>query len=83
MLSYIYCIHRAMRVDARCSTGEFHAGFEAFESNTPLFDCCINDVVTEHYPFLHETHMAAIDSLLENAPNFVIDRIQIGTVWRP
>jgi hypothetical protein len=56
------------------STGGFHTGSE---SNTPLLDCCIDDVLTEHYPLLHETqlqmfnvtNMAAIDSLSENAPN--------------
>ena len=70
------------------ATVSFHTGSE---SNTPLLDCCIDDVLTEQHPFLHETHLemfnvtylAAIHSFLENAPNFVIDRIQIGTVWRP
>jgi hypothetical protein len=56
------------------STDGFYTGFE---SNTPLLDCCIDDVLTEHYPLLHETqlqmfnvtNMAAIDSLSENAPS--------------
>src|ERR1043165_2145541 len=61
------------------ATVSFHTGSEA---NTPLLDCCIDDVLTEQPPFLHETHLqmfnvtylAAIHSFLENAPNFVIDR---------
>ena len=69
------------------STVSFHTGSE---SNAPLFDCCIDDVLTEQAPFLHETHLqmfhvtypATIDAFLENAPNLVIDWIQVGTVWR-
>ena len=69
-------------------TVSFHTGSE---SNTPLLDCCIDDVLTEQAPLLHETHLqmfnvtylATIDSLLENASNFVIDRNEVGTVWRP
>ena len=69
------------------STGEFYTGFQ---SKTPLLDFCIEDVLTEHSPLLHETHLlifnltnlVAIDSLLKNAPNFVIYRIELGTVWR-
>ena len=67
------------------SIGEFHTGFE---SQTPLLDCCIDHVLTEHSVLLHATHLqmfnvtnlAAIDSLLDNAPNFVIYRIELGTV---
>jgi hypothetical protein len=70
------------------STVSFHTGSE---SNTPLLDCCIDDVLTEQAPLLHETHLqmfnvsylGTIDSFLENAPNFVIDRIEVGAVWRP
>ena len=66
----------------------FHTGSE---SNMPLLDCCIDDVLTEQAPLLHETHLqmlnvtylATIDSFLENAPNFVIDWIEVGTVRRP
>ena len=69
-------------------TVSFHTGSE---SNTPLLNCCIDDVLTEQAPLLHETHLqmlnvtylATIDSLLENAPNFIIDRIEVRTVWRP
>ena len=70
------------------STVNFHTGSE---SNTPLIDCCIDDVLTEQAPLLYETHfqmlnvtyLGTIDSLLENAPNFIIDRIEVRTVWRP
>jgi len=70
------------------STVSFHTGSE---SNTPLLDCCIDDILTEQAPLFHETHLqmfnvtylATIYTLLENAPNFVIDRIEVGTVWRP
>ena len=63
----------------------FHTGSE---SNTPLFDCCIDDVLTEQVPLLHETHLqmfnvtylTTIHSLLENAPNFVINRVEVWTV---
>jgi len=62
------------------STDGFHRGFE---SKTPLLNSCIDDVLAEHFPLLRETHLqifnvtnlAAIDSLLENAPNFLIDPI--------
>src|ERR1043165_8783192 len=70
------------------STVSFHTGSE---SNAPLCDCCIDDVLAEQAPLLHETHLqmfhitypATIDAVLENAPNLVIDWIQVGTVWRP
>ena len=71
----------------KVSTVSFHIGSE---SNAPLFDCCINDVLTEQAQLLHETHLqmfhvtylANLDTFLENALNFVIDWIQIGTLWR-
>ena len=70
------------------STVSFHAGSE---TNTPLLDCCIDDALTKQAPLHHETllqminvtYLAMIDSLLENAPNLVIDWIEIRTVWRP
>ena len=63
------------------STVSFHTGSE---SNKPLLDCCIEDVLTEQAPLLHETHfqmlnftyLATIDSLLEKTPNLIIDRIE-------
>ena len=64
------------------STVSFHAGCEM---NTPLLDCYIDDVLTEQAPVLHEmllqmlnvTYPATINSVLENAPNFVIYRIEV------
>src|SRR2546426_8622294 len=69
-------------------TVSFHTGSE---SNTPLLNWCIDDVLTEQAPLVHETrlqmlnvtYLATIDSLLEYPPNFIIDRIEIRTVWRP
>src|SRR5271157_5197861 len=68
------------------STVSFHTRSEL---NTPLLDCCVNDVLTEQARLLHETHLqmfnvtylTTIDSLLQNTPNFVIDRIEVWTVW--
>ena len=55
-----------------------------------VLDCCIDHVLAEHFSLLHEmqvqkfnvTNLAAIFSLFENASNYVIYRIELGTFWR-
>ena len=51
-------------------TVSFHTGSE---SNTPLLNCCIDDVLTEQAPLLHQTH-------LHNAERHVsgYDRLALG-----
>jgi len=51
------------------------------QSNTPLSNCSVNDVLVEATPFFDETlfqdvaNPAAVDALLEHAPHLIVHGI--------
>jgi len=61
------------------------------KTSTPLFDCVVNQALVHAFPFLNDTlsqlvhslDFPAVNSLLKNGPYFIIDWVEVWTIWRP
>ena len=65
----------------------FHAD-TLTETETPLFDSVVNDLLIRAFPFLHQSfvemryvlYLGAIHPVLKYTPYFVVDWVEISTV---
>jgi len=56
---------------------------------TPLFDCVVDHALVQAFTFLNDTlsqlvhilDFQAVNPLLKNAPCYVVDRVEVWTVW--
>ena len=61
------------------------------QSNTPLSNCSLNDVLIELVPFFNDTlfqvvnivNSGAVDTTLANSPHIVVQGVEVGWIMRP
>jgi len=61
------------------------------KTSTPLFDCVVDHVLVQAWPYLNDTlsqlihilDFPAVNLLLKNASYVVIDRVEAWTIWKP